>query len=66
MNHDFTPFAMDIFGAMGKSTHALVKRLAVAISDKSNIPIWLAKTRIRQRLVATNQKALDLALECQF
>jgi hypothetical protein len=63
VNHDFSPFAMDVFGGMGVSCHALVKRLAIALADKDNAPVWLKTAHIRQRLVATVQKGVALALQ---
>jgi hypothetical protein len=62
----FSAFAMDIFGGMDKSCNALVNRLALALADKNNIPLWLSKIRIRQRLVSTALKYVALALQCRI
>ena len=64
--YDFTPFAMDIYGAMGRSCHALITRLAVSLADKNDEPIGLAKGKIIQRLVAAVQKGVVLALQSRI
>ena len=61
--YDFSPFAMDIFGGMGRSCHALITRLAVSLADKKDEPIGLVKGKIIQRLVAVVQKGVVLALQ---
>lgn len=63
VNHDFSAFAMDVFGGMSSSCHALVKRLAIALADKENAPVWLKSAHIRQRLVSSVQKGVALALQ---
>ena len=62
----FSPFAMDIFGGTSKSCNALINRLSLALSDKNNVPVWLSKIRIRQRLASTAQKYVALALQCRI
>lgn len=61
--YDFSPFAMDIFGGLGRSCHKLITRLAVSLADKKDEPIGLVRGKIIQRLVAVVQKGVVLALQ---
>ena len=64
--YDFSPFAMDIYGGMGRSCYALLARLALGIADKTNQTVGLVKGKIIQRLVAVVQKGVVLALQSRF
>ena len=61
--YDFTPFAMDIYGAIGRSCHGLITRIAASLADKNDETIGLVKEKNIQRLVAVVQKGVILALQ---